>query len=135
MHSRGRQHMRRPHTRMMQSAGSQPLVPPLRDPALTLRRRLLVNSLFKYVVEIRNLEGGYALRFCRSHTPEDLEALIGIIADYIIFESRNAPQLMFEIVGESSAMVFWLQVRGLPPDHPDVTSTPILPDSAVPSLA
>jgi hypothetical protein len=132
---RGRQNMRRPRTRLLQYADGQPLVPPLRDPALTLRRRLLVNSLFKYVEEIRNLDAGYALRFCRSHTQEDLEALIGTIADYIIFESRNAPQLTFEIVGESSDKVFWLQVRGLKPDQPDITSTPILPNSGVPSLA
>lgn len=123
--------MKRPRTRTMQSTGSQPLVPPLRDPALALRRRLLVNNLFKYVEEIRNLDAGYAFRFCRSHRQEDLEALIGTIADYIIFESRNAPQLTFEIVGESYDEVFWLQVRGLT----DVPAMPILPDSAVPSLA
>lgn len=90
----------------MQDVGSQPFVPPLRDPALTLRRRLLVNSLFKHVEEIQNLDAGYALRFCRLHDQADLDALIGTIADYIIFESRNAPQLTFVIVKNHAPRCF-----------------------------
>jgi hypothetical protein len=101
MRSRGRQSMRRPRTRMTHYVGNQGLVSPLRDPVLMLRRRTLVNGLFTYVEEIQNLDSGYALRFRRSHDQDDLEALIGIIADYIIFESQNAPELTFEIVEES----------------------------------
>lgn len=53
MRSRGRQSMRRPRTRMTHYVGNQGLVSPLRDPALMLRRRTLVNGLFTYVEEIR----------------------------------------------------------------------------------
>lgn len=124
--------MRQPRNDMMKYVGSHLLVSPLGDPALTLRRRMLVNGLFKYVEEIQSLDVGYALRFDRSH---DLEELIGTIADYIIFESRNAPQLTFEIVGEPHHKAFWLQIGGLKPGEPDVTSTSKLADFPVPSLA
>lgn len=135
MRSRGRQSMRRPHTRMTHYVGNQGPVSPLRDPVLMLRRRTLVNGLFTYVEEIQNLDSGYALRFRRSHDQDDLEALIGIIADYIIFESRNAPELTFEIVEESHDKSFWLQVWGLRPECPNATSTSIRSDSTLSSLA
>jgi hypothetical protein len=112
--------MRRPRNGMMNYVGSQLLVSPLSDPALTLRRRMLVNDLFKHVEEIRNLDSGYAFRFRRSH---DREELIGTIADYIIFESRNAPQLTFEIVEEPQAKAFWLQVQSLEDDLSDMEPT------------
>ena len=135
MRSRGRQSMRRPRTRMTHYVGSQGLVSPLRDPALTRRRRTLVNGLFTYVEEIQNLDSGYALRFRRSHDQDDLEALIGTIADYIIFESRNAPQLTFEVVEEARERAFWLQVRGIRLDQHDGTSPSILPNSVLPYFA
>lgn len=135
MRMRGRRSMRRPRTRMTHYVGSQGLVSPLRDPALTLRRRTLVNGLFTYVEEIQNLDSGYALRFRRSHDQDDLEALIGIIADYIIFESRNAPELTFEMVEDPRERAFWLQVRGVRADPHEGTSTSILPNSALPYLA
>ncbi len=135
MRSRGRQSMRRPRTRMTHYVGSQGLVSPLRDPALTRRRRTLVNGLFTYVEEIQNLDSGYALRFRRSHDQDDLEALIRTIADYIIFESRNAPQLTFEVVEEARERAFWLQVRGIRLDQHDGTSPSILPNSVLPYFA
>lgn len=96
---------------------------------------MLVNGLFKHVEEIQSLDAGYALRFRRSHDRDDLKELIGAIADYISFESRSAPQLTFEIVEKSQDMAFGLHVRGMRPDHPDVTSTSMLSDAAVPYLA
>lgn len=133
--SRGRQSKRRPRTRITHYVGTRGLVSPLRDPALTLRRSMLVNGLFKYVEEIQNLDVGYALRFRRSHDRHDREELIGAIADYIIFESRNAPQLTFEVVEEPQDKAFWLHVRGIRSDQDEGTSTSILLDSALPYLA
>lgn len=127
--------MRRPRTRMTHYVDRQGLVSPLRDPALTLRRSMLVDGLFKYVEEIQNLDAGYAFRFRRAHDRNDREELIGAIADYIIFESRNAPQLIFEVVEEPRDKAFWLQVRGIRLDQNDGTCTSILPDSTLPYLA
>ena len=135
MRVRGRWSMRRPRTHTTHDVDRHGLVSPLRDPALTLRRSLLVNGLFKYVEEIRNLEAGYAFRFRRSHDQNDCEKLIGAIADYIIFESRHAPQLTFEDVEEPQDKAFWLHVRGIRSDQDEGTSTSILPDSALPYLA
>lgn len=125
--------MRRPRNRMMYRVGSQLPAASLCDPALIPRRRMLVNSLFKYAGDIQSLADGYALRFLRSQDRDEQEELIGTIADYIIFESRNAPQLTFEIVGESSDKAFWLQIRGLQPDYTDVTSASRISEAAVPS--
>lgn len=122
MRVRGRRIMRRPRTRITHDGDPHGLAWPLRDPALSLRRSMLVNGLFKYVEEIQNLEAGYAFRFRRSHDQNDREELIGAIADYIIFESRNAPQLTFEVVEEPQDKTFWLQVRGIGLDQPAATS-------------
>ncbi|MEO8046194.1 MAG: hypothetical protein ABI684_02830 [Nitrospirota bacterium] len=77
------------------------------DPALALQRQMLVSSLFKYVAEIQEIEGGYAFKFRRS------ELLIRRIADYIMFEGQHSPQLMFVLVSEPNDGAVWLQVRGL----------------------
>lgn len=119
----------------MQDVSSQLLVSPLGDPALTLRRQLLVTNLFKHVEEIRNLDNGYGFQFRRSHDQDDHEELIGAIADYIIFESLHAPQLTFEILEEPHHKAFWLQIGGLKASAPNVRSTSMLGDSLVPSLA
>jgi hypothetical protein len=76
------------------------------DPARALRREMLVSSLFKYVAEIQEIEGGYAFKFRRS------ELLIRRIADYIMFEGQHSPQLMFVLVSEPNDGAVWLQVRG-----------------------
>lgn len=76
------------------------------DPALTLRRQMLVSSLFKYVAEIQEIEDGYAFKFRRS------ELLVRRIADYIVFEGQHSPQLTFVLVAEPNGGVLWLQVRG-----------------------
>ncbi|MBX3350626.1 MAG: hypothetical protein KF747_18050 [Nitrospira sp.] len=127
--------MRRPRTRITHYVDRHELVSPPRDPALTLHRSMLVNSLFKYAGDIRRLADGYALRFLCSQHQDEREELIGTIADYIIFESRNAPQLMFEVVEEPQERAFWLQVRGIRPDPHEGTSPSILPDSALPYFA
>jgi hypothetical protein len=67
---------------------------------MALRRTMLVSNLFKHMKEIQNIDNGYALRFHRS---EDLEDLIGIIADYIVFKSLNSPQLTFALAEEPQA--------------------------------
>ena len=79
----------------------------LPDPALALRREMLVTGLFKYVAEIQELEDGYAFKFRRS------ELLIRRIADYILFEGHHSPQLTFGLVAEPNGGALWLQVRGL----------------------
>ena len=76
------------------------------DPALALRRHMLVSSLFKYVAEIQELDDGYAFKFRRS------ELLIRRIAEYIVFEGQHSPQLTFVLVAEPEGGVLWLQVRG-----------------------
>mgnify|MGYP003403022547 CR=1 FL=1 len=73
----------------------------------------------------------YALQVHRS---DDSEDLIGIIADYIVFESLNSPQLTFAIVEEPPTKAFWLQVRGLETDDHDVTSPSIPSDSTMSPL-
>lgn len=77
------------------------------DPALALRRQMLVSSLFKYVAEIQELEDGYAFKFRRS------ELLTRRIADYIVFEGQHSPQLTFVLAAEPNGGALWLQVRGL----------------------
>lgn len=98
---------------------------------MALRRQMVVSNLVKYVKEIQKLDDGYALRFHRS---DDSKDLIGIIADYIVFESLNSPQLTFAIVQGPRANAFWLQVRGLISDNHDVTSPSIPSDSIVSPL-
>jgi hypothetical protein len=115
-----------------QSRGQRaPVSRPPNSP-MALRRQILVSNLVKYMKEIQKLDDGYALRFRRS---DDLEDLIGIIADYIVFESLNSPHLTFAIVQGPRANAFCLQVRGLNPDHHDATSPSIFSDSALSSLA
>jgi hypothetical protein len=90
----------------MRSYTTHPQVACFPDPALALRREMLVTGLFKYVAEIQEIEGGYAFKFCR------LELLIRRIADYIVFEGQHSPQLMFVLVSEPNDGAVWLQVRG-----------------------
>ncbi len=84
----------------------QSLVTHFPDPALALRREILVTSLFKYVADIQEIEEGYAFKFRRS------ELLIRRIAEYIVFEGQHSPRLMFVLVAESNDGPLWLQVRG-----------------------
>jgi hypothetical protein len=72
-----------------------------------------MSDLFAYMKEIQSIDDGYALRFHRSGDLERLNELIGEIASYIIFESRNSPQLTVSIIEEPQAKAFWLQVREL----------------------
>jgi hypothetical protein len=104
-------------------------VSPLPSPPIAMRRQILVSNLFKSVKAIQHIDDGYALQFHRS---ENLEDLIGIMVDYIVFESLNSPQLTFAIVEEPPTKAFWLQVRGLETDDHDVTSPSIPSDSVVP---
>ncbi|THJ18544.1 MAG: hypothetical protein CAF42_009625 [Nitrospira sp. CG24B] len=106
-------------------------VSPLPSPPIAMRPQILVRNLFKSVKAIQHIDDGYALQFHRS---ENLEDLIGIMADYIVFESLNSPQLTFAIVEEPPTKAFGLQVRGLEIDGHDVTSLSIPSDSAVPPL-
>ena len=90
----------------MRSYTTHPLGACAPDPALALRREMLVTGLFKYVAEIQEIEGGYAFIFCR------LELLIRRIADYLVFEGQYSPQLTFVLVPESNDGAVWLEVRG-----------------------
>ena len=91
---------------MMHLSPDRPLVTPLSDPELALRREVLVTGLFKYVAEIQELEDGYAFKFRRSGL------LNRRIADYLLFEGLHAPQLTFALIEESNEGALWLQVRG-----------------------
>lgn len=92
------------------------LVSPLIDPLMALRRKKLVTSLLEHVEEIQEMDDGYTFKFDRS------ENMIRRVADYILFEGQNSPQLTFTIVEESRARAFWLQVRSLENKKLDVTS-------------
>ena len=89
---------------------TQPLIMPLPDPALELRRQILVTGLFKHVAEVQGIEDGFALRFKRS------TLLSKRIADYLLFEGRHSPRLAFMFVVEPDGGAFWLQVRGAEED-------------------
>jgi len=104
---------------------NRPLVTPLSDLELALRREVLVTGLFKYVAEIQELEDGYAFKFRRSGL------LNKRIEDFLLFEGLHAPQLTFALIEESNGGALWLQVRGAvsakakikadyPPIHPFV---------------
>ena len=84
----------------------QLLVTRLSDPALALRREMLVTGVFKYVAEIQELVDGYAFKFRRS------ELLTRRIADYLLFEGLHAPQLTFALIAEPNGGALWLQIRG-----------------------
>lgn len=90
----------------MHNFPDQHLVTRLSDPALALRREILVMGLFKYVAETQELEDGYAFKFPRT------ELLTRRIADYIVFEGQTAPQLTFELIAEPNGGALWLQIRG-----------------------
>lgn len=90
----------------MEPHRTQPLVTPLTDPALELRRQILVTGLFKHVAEVRTIEDGFAFRFKRS------TLLSKRIAEYLLFEGRHSPRLAFMFVVEPEGGAFWLQVRG-----------------------
>lgn len=113
------------------SCGQQVSVSRPPNSPMALRLQMVGSNLVKYVKEIQKLDDGYALRFHRS---DDSKDLIGIIADYIVFENLNSPQLTFAIVQGPRANVFWLQVRGLTSDNHDVTSPSIPSDSTVSPL-
>lgn len=102
-----------------QSLAQRLLVSPLSHPSMALHRQVLVGNLFKHAKEIQRIDHGYSLRFYRSN---DLEELIGTIAEYVIFECLNAPHLSFSIAEEPQAKAFWLQVRGLEREERDATS-------------
>ena len=105
--ARARRNDRRARKRsVMYSSFHQSLVTQFPDPALALRREMLVTSLFKYVADIHEIEEGYAFKFLRS------ELLIRRIADYIVFEGQHSPRLTFTLVAESNEGPLWLQVRG-----------------------
>ena len=116
------------HTRLYQAQSpAQPsLVSSFLHPAKALRRQRVVDELFKYVKEIRRLDNGYAFRFNRS---DDLEELLGKMAEYIVFESLNSSQLTFTIDEEPKTKGFWLQVRGIEGDVPDIALAAVPPSS------
>ena len=103
---RARRNRRRARIETMDVQPEQPLVTPLLDRALALRRQMLVAGLFKHVAEVQEIEDGYAFRFKRS------DLLARRIADYLLFEGEHSPQLSFTFIVESNGGAFWLQVRG-----------------------
>ncbi len=103
---RVRRNRRRARIETMDVQPEQPLVTPLLDRALALRRQMLVAGLFKHVAEVQEIEDGYAFRFKRS------DLLARRIADYLLFEGEHSPQLSFMFIVESNGGAFWLQVRG-----------------------
>ena len=100
----------------MHNSPDQHLVTRLSDPALALRREMLVTGLFKYAAETQELEDGYAFKFPRS------ELLTRRIADYILFEGQTAPQLTFVLIAEPNGGALWLQIRGLETEKEHIRS-------------
>jgi hypothetical protein len=94
-----------------------PLVSPVFDRAIQLRRQVLVAGLFKHVAEVQAIEGGYAFRFKRS------DLLTRRIADYLLFEGQHSPQLSFMLIVEPNAGAFWLQMRGAEEDLEQLRGT------------
>ena len=113
----------------MHLSPDRPLVTPLSDPELALRREVLVTGLFKYVAEIQELEDGYAFKFRRSGL------LNRRIADYLLFEGLHAPQLTFALIEESNEGALWLQVRGSVSAKAKVATGYVPNRSLMPSLA
>jgi hypothetical protein len=72
---------------------------------MAIRRQMLVADLFRHVKEIREIDDGYAFKFRRS------KHLIERIADYLLFEGRNSPQLTFVILAKPHGTALWLLVR------------------------
>jgi hypothetical protein len=72
---------------------------------MAIRRQMLVTGLFRHVEEIQKIDDGYAFKFRRS------KQLIRRMADYLLFEGRNSPQLTFVILAEAQGTVVWLLVR------------------------
>ncbi|MDR4468927.1 MAG: hypothetical protein MRJ68_11650 [Nitrospira sp.] len=91
-----------------EESGYQALPSRLADCLQARRRQIIVSQLFEYLKDVQRIDDGYALQFDRSDDPEEL---IGIMADYILFEGVHSPQLTFAIVGDPQEKVFWLQVR------------------------
>jgi hypothetical protein len=87
---------------------------------------MLMSGLWKYVSAIQRIDDGYALRFHWSDDLGDRDNLIEEIANDIIFESRNSPQLTYSIVEERQAKAFWLQVRELKTENHDVRLPPMV---------
>ena len=94
----------------MEPHRTQPFDTPLADPALELRRQILITGLFKHVAEVQAIEDGFAFRFKRS------TLLSKRIAEYLLFEGRHSPRLAFMFVVEPDGGAFWLQVRGTEED-------------------
>lgn len=101
---------------IMRNSPNQPRVTHFPEPALALRREMLVSSFFKYMAEIQELEDGYAFKFRRS------ELLVRRIADYIVFEGQHSPQLTFALVAEPNGGPLWLEVRGLETEKEHIRS-------------
>lgn len=95
------------------------------NPAMALRRQILVADLFKHIKEIQSIDDGYAFKVV-----DRSEHVIRCIADYILFESRNSPQLTFAIVEEPRTKSFWLQIRNVGDETHDVESVSVPSDSS-----
>ena len=74
---------------------------------MALRQQMLVSELFKRAQEIRSFAHGYAFRFDRS---DDLETLLGTMAEYIVLESLNSPTFTVMLDEAPEANGFWLRV-------------------------
>ena len=88
---------------------------------MAIRRQMLVADLFRYVKEIREIEDGYAFKFRRS------KHLIERLADYLLFEGRNSPQLTFVILAKPHSTALWLLMVTLDGEADNPQSLPIPP--------
>ena len=116
----GREEFDQHHMYQGQFHAQQALLSPLLHPDKVLRRQMLVSELSIYVKEIRSFENGYGFRFDRSDDLEVLEDLLTKIAEYIVFESLNSSRLLFTIDEEPKGTGFWLQIRRVEGDVPDI---------------
>lgn len=69
-----------------------------------LCRQRMVVGIFEFVSEIHELDNGYAFKFHR------FEGFARRLADYLLFEGVNSPQLLFVLVVEPKGGGIWLRV-------------------------
>ena len=83
-----------------------PIACRLTEPALQERRSTVLQKVGQSVLEIRELEDGFAYRF-----PID-DAWLGSLNELIRFERRCCPFLSFRMIVEPDDGPVWLEIRG-----------------------
>ena len=78
----------------------------LTEPALQERRNRVLQKVWQSILEVRELEDGFAYRF-----PTD-DAWLDSLNEFIRFERRCCPFLSFRMLVEPDDGPVWLELRG-----------------------